>query len=311
MQQMGACCLIAAANAHILRGDVLSSPRASARFTQEAAMNLMQNDRVRQLLVLLLTVGQAALGSWSNAVLKPSNAEVSDSYVTYFIPAGLTFAVWGYLYLIVIAYGVYQMLPAQRARPLHRIIGPWVALGCAASAVWTPIFQSSGVFNTPGFRLWPLLLSLVVILVLLVSLIRVVMLLRGQTATLTKRDGWLAVLPFSSYLAWASVATIANTTVTLMALGWSSEPNGALWSTVMIAVATLIVAGVLVYNATRIGIIGFGAVIVWAYLGIYLGNNDKSALVGTAALVALTVVALIAAWRAAQRPALSGVGARA
>jgi hypothetical protein len=262
----------------------------------------IMNDRLRQVLVILATVGQAVLGWWSNTAIQPSNGEVSDSFMTYFIPDGLTFAVWGYLYLIVIAYGVYQLLPSQTTRPLHRSIGPWVALGCGASAIWPLIFQSSGVFGTPEFNPLFLWLSVGVILVLLFSLIKVVAAIIHRNRQIAGTDRWLVALPFYSYLAWGSVATIANVTVLLISLGWTAEMGGPIWSTVMIVVATLIVLGVMFVSWNRAGIIGFGAVIVWALLGIYRGNADASMLVGTVALAAGAVVALVALWRAFQVP---------
>ena len=260
------------------------------------------NDRLRQVLVLLFTVGQAVLGSWSNAAIKPSNADVSDSFTTYFIPAGLTFAIWGYLYLIVIAYGVYQMFPSQKERPLHRTIGPWVALGTGASMIWPIIFQSSGVFGTPEFRPPFLWLSFLVILVLLVSLIQAVRGIIFRNRQINRTDRWLVSLPFYSYLAWASVATIANATVLLISAGWSGENGGDVWSAVMLVIATLIVVGVMFVSWNRVGIVGFGAVIAWAFLGVYLGNNDKSALVGMVALATGALVLAVALWRASRVP---------
>jgi hypothetical protein len=260
------------------------------------------SDRIRQVLVLLLAIGQAVIGPWSNAAMSPGNSEVSNSFSTYFVPAGLTFAVWGYLYLVVIAYGIYQLLPQQTTRPIHRAIGPWVALGCAASLIWPAIFATSGLFGTPDFQIGPMWLSAVTILVLLVSLILVVNTLIQHHARLSRLDQWLIALPFYSYLAWASVATVANVTTLLIALGWSGETNGALWSTVMIVVAAAITVGVAWVSRSKVGIGGFVAVIVWALVGIYLGNSDKSMLVGIVALSAAAVVALVGVWRMIQAP---------
>jgi hypothetical protein len=65
----------------------------------------------------------------------------------------------------------------------------------------------------------------------------------------------------------------------------------------MIVVATLIFMGVIFEGRSRVGIFGFVAVVLWALVGIYIGNNAKSALVGTTALSATAVVALTCAWR--------------
>jgi hypothetical protein len=260
------------------------------------------NDRLRQIAVLVFAIAQVAIGYFSNRWFDPNVGEVSNSFENYFTPAGITFAVWGYLYLIVIAYAIYQMLPAQRERTLHRRIGGWVALGCAASTLWPPVFSMAGLYGTSEFRIGFVWLSVLLIAVLAISLIMVVVQLRGLRDVMTRTDQWLVALPFLSYLAWASVATIANVTTLLIALGWDPGANGAFWSTVMIIVATVIVIGVLFYSRSHVGIIGFAAVIVWALLGIYLGNKDESALVGMTALIATGVVTLFTLWRLVALP---------
>lgn len=260
------------------------------------------NDRLRQFVVLFFTIGQAVVGSLSQILITPKVGEVSDGFENYFTPAGLTFAVWGYLYLALIAYGIYQALPAQRERTIHRRIGGWVALGCASSTVWPIVFSWVGIKGTPTFQIAPLWLSVVLIAVLVVSLILVARGLRNLNETMTSADRWLVALPNLSYLAWASVATIANVTALLIGLGWDGSGYGPLWSMVMIVVATLIVLGVIFDGRSRLGVFGFAAVIVWALVGIYLGNNMKSGLVGTTALVATAVVALFGAWRLIMMP---------
>ena len=255
------------------------------------------NDRIRQVVVLLFTIAQAAVGYLSNGWFDPNVGEISDSFSNYFTPAGITFAVWGYLYLALIAYGIYQALPAQRERTIHRRIGGWVALGCAASTLWPVVFSMVGLYGTPDFQIAPLWISVLLIATLTVSLMVVARQLRMLHETMTSADRWLVALPLLSYLAWASVATIANVTTLLIGLGWDGGNSAPLWSTVMIVVATLIFIGVIFEGRSRSGIFGFAAVILWALVGIYLGNNAKSALVGTTALSATAVVALFCAWR--------------
>lgn len=260
------------------------------------------NDRLRQFLVLFFAIGQAVVGVLSNRQLDPNVGEVSDSFQNYFTPAGITFAVWGYLYLALIAYGIYQALPAQRTRTIHRRVGGWVALGCAASALWPLVFSWVGLYGAPTFQITPLWLSVALIALLVVSLVIVARNLRALNPVLNRADRWLVALPNLSYLAWAAVATVANVTALLIGLGWKGGGYAPLWSSAMIVIATLIVLGVVYDGRSRLGVFGFAGVIVWALVGIYLGNNPKSALVGTTALVAVAVVALLSAWRLVVMP---------
>lgn len=261
------------------------------------------SDQLRQVVVLLLTLAQAIIGYFSNQWFDPNQGEISNSFENPFTPAGITFAVWGYLYIALIAYGIYQALPAQRERMIHRRIGWWVALACAASTLWPAVFSQVGLRGSPDFQIVPLWGSVLLIATLLVALSVVAQQLRYLYAEMTNADRWLAALPNLSYLAWASVATIANVTVLLIALGFDAGESGALWSTGMIIIATLIALAVIYRGSSRLGIFGFAAVILWALAGINVGNRDESALVGTTALVAMAVVALFYVWRFVMRPA--------
>lgn len=262
----------------------------------EIMNNGMMNDRIRQFLVLTFAIGQVVVGYLSNVTFAQNVGEISNSFENYFTPAGITFAVWGYLYLVLIAYGIYQALPAQRERMIHRRVGGWVALGCAASTVWPIVFAGVGLFGTPSFQILPLWVSVVVISILTIALAVATRRLAAMNDVLTSADRWLVALPILSYLAWASVATVANVTTLLQGLGWNGGSNAPIWSMVMIVVATLIVVGVIFDARSRLGAFGFAAVFLWALAGIYLGNSAKSALVGTTALAAMAVVALFYAW---------------
>jgi hypothetical protein len=268
------------------------------------------NDRLRQFLVVTSAVGQAVVGYWSNVAFDPTVGEISDSFDNYFTPAGITFAVWGYLYLALIIHGVYQALPAQREHVIHRRVGWWVAVGCASSMLWPIVFSRVGLFGTDSFQITPLWMSVGLIVLLTFSLAVAVVRLRGMPEPLTSGDSWFVALPILSYLAWASVATIANVTTLLQGLGWDGGSNAPLWSVAMIVVATLIVLVVIWGMRSRLGTFGFAAVILWAFAGIYAGNNANSSLVGITALIALAVVALFYAWRVMVHPsnaALSGL----
>ena len=260
------------------------------------------NDRIRQFMVLTFAIGQVLVGYLSNALFDPNVGEISNSFENYFTPAGITFAVWGYLYLALIAYGVYQALPAQRERTIHRRVGGWVALGCAASTFWPVVFSWVGLLGTASFQIIPLWVSVGLIAILTISLVVAMRRLAAMNDSMTSRDRWFVALPVLSYLAWASVATVANVTTLLLGLGWNGGDNAPLWSVVMIVVATLITWGVIFAARSRLGVFGFAAVILWALAGIYLGNNVKSAFVGTTALVAMAAVALFYVWRFVLRP---------
>jgi hypothetical protein len=172
----------------------------------------------------------------------------------YFVPAGYVFAIWGLIYLALIAYGIYQALPAQRDDPrLRRIAAPFI-VGSLANMVWLFLWH---YLQFPG--------TLVAMLVLLVSLIDIYLQLNDSKHIVSKAEKWLVHLPFSIYLGWITVATIANVTDLLSYLqwsGWGLKPE--IWM-VIILVAVLIISSLM--NFTRRDI-AYSAVILWALAGI-------------------------------------------
>jgi hypothetical protein len=103
--------------------------------------------------------------------------------------------------------------------------------------------------------------------------------------------------PFSIYLGWVSVATIANASVVLDRAGWGGWGIGpAMWAAIMIAGGGLLATALGIGRADPL----YPAVFVWAYVGLALRQQDTRlvAVVAWIAAVALVVVTLLAFWRA-------------
>jgi hypothetical protein len=104
-------------------------------------------------------------------------------------------------------------------------------------------------------------------LILLLSLIAIYQRLNiGRSAAL-KSEKYLVHLPFSIYLGWITIATIANTTALLVNLNWNrfglSEP---FWTIAVIIFGILIALFMLFYRKD----IFYSLVVDWALLGILI-----------------------------------------
>jgi hypothetical protein len=104
-------------------------------------------------------------------------------------------------------------------------------------------------------------------LILLLSLIAIYQRLNiGRSAAL-KSEKYLVHLPFSIYLGWITIATIANTTALLVNLNWNrfglSEP---FWTIAVIIIGILIALFMLFYRKD----IFYSLVVDWALLGILI-----------------------------------------
>ncbi len=259
------------------------------------------NDKVRQIAVVLTAIIQIAINTLIGTGIVDfglaSTEAISDSLPTYFTPAGYTFLVWNVIFLGVMAYAVYQLMPAQAARPVHRRIGWWVTAANVGNGLWSIVWGAGGVRGTESFRVGFHVLSGFIIVGILVALAVIVVRLRAIQPQLNRRDEWLIQAPYAAFFAWLNVATIANFTAILVALGVQAGEAGAIWSVIMIGVAAALTSLLILYQRGLIGTLAFAAVIVWAFVGVSAGNAAQSSLVGSAAVIAAVIVVAVTLFR--------------
>jgi translocator protein len=248
-------------------------------------------DRIRQVLVLVFVI----LDIVSSFALGDSLDQTpGEANPVYFLPFGLTFAIWGVIFFSGLLYAIYQLLPAQRERALHRAIGPWVALNAALTALWNFVAGQAGTQGTPGFQPALVTLTVVILIGMLVSMTRVFVIFRNMHAQLTGQDRGLAQFYTTVFFAWLNVAAIANTTAALNAVGFNS--NGAVWAAVLLVVAVALASAMIRYSRPGLATITYTGVIVWALIGIFFNNYDRSALVAVTSIAAGLVVIAVAAF---------------
>jgi hypothetical protein len=226
-------------------------------------------------LIIMITVNALATTLPINGV---TTAEISDSFDVFFVPAGYVFSIWGVIYLALIVYGIFQALPAQKENPRLQKIGWIFVLSSLTNAAWIFAWHYSAF-----------VLSVMLMLVLLVSLIAIYLLLGTGKTAVSNAEKWAVRVPFSIYLGWITVATIANVTVLLDYVGWSGwgiAPET--WTVIMLTVGVIVAA---LMAATRRDI-AYLLVLVWAFAGIGVEQAD-TALVANAAWVATGIVALL------------------
>ncbi|MGX9687268.1 tryptophan-rich sensory protein [Deinococcus wulumuqiensis] len=239
----------------------------------------------RQVTLLAATVLTLVMNYLSNALplFGNSNAEVSDRLPNAFTPAGLTFAVWGPIFLGLLVFAVYQALPAQRGARLDRLFWPFL-LGNLLNVAWLLAFQSLNIG-----------LSVVIMLALLAVLVRLYLSVRSLPPQGAER--WTLQLPVSLYLAWISVATIANITAFLVSAGVTQSflgIAGPVWSALLLVVA----AAIGVFFLWRFRDYAFAAVLLWAFYGVYVARPEVSTVVLGAAVAAdLVLLGSLSAWR--------------
>jgi len=232
----------------------------------------------RQIILLVATAVTLGMNYLSNALplFGNSNKEVSDSLPNAFTPAGATFAVWGPIFLGLLAFAIYQAMPAQRGPRLDPLAWPFL-LANVLNVAWLLAFQSLNY--GPSVLIMLALLGTLVILYLRIRELRP---LGAEPLALG--------LPISLYLSWISVATIANITAFLVSQGFTAGLLGLsaqTWAAVLVVIAGLIG----VFFLVRFRDYAFAAVLLWAFYGVYAARTEITVVVLGVALAAALVVA--------------------
>ncbi|MFW6135154.1 MAG: hypothetical protein ACOC5R_06220 [Elusimicrobiota bacterium] len=189
-----------------------------------------------------------------------TTGDISALYPNLFVPAGLTFSIWGVIYLALGIFVVYQardLFSKQKIEmPYLQRIGWYFLVSCLANVSWIFAWHYEQV-----------LLSLLAMLVLLFSLIMIYIKLDISGKPVDSAVGYYVHLPFSLYLGWITVATIANITAVLVHYQWNGWGLSEVFWTVLVIIAG---TGIALINIIQRGDIAYNAVIIWAYLGIII-----------------------------------------
>jgi benzodiazapine receptor len=207
-------------------------------------------------------------------------AEISDANPTLITPAGYVFSIWGVIYILLGMFVVFQALPSQKEKNYQERIG------------W--LFVLSSLLNIAWLFLWQfeyLSLSVVLMFLLLATLIAIYLRLNIGKSAVPLREKLAVHLPFSVYLGWITIASIANVAVTLVSVKWNGFGiSQETWATLIIIVALLIT---LLVIATRKDV-AYGLVVIWALLGIAVKQSGNQNIVTTTEISAVVIVIALA-----------------
>ena len=207
-----------------------------------------------------------------------NTAEISDRFQVYFVPAGYVFAIWGIIYIGWIVFVIYQFRGSQKESPRMRKLGYLFALSNLANAGWLFCWH----YNNFG-------LSVLVMLTLLGLLIASYLRLNVNRESVSRAERWSVDIPFSVYLGWITVATVANVSDWLYLVNWNGFGIPAqVWTVIMLAVASAL--GLLMALVHRN--VGYLFVLIWAFIGIAVKQTPAPLVVTSAWVAAMLMFAL-------------------
>ncbi|MFO7844077.1 MAG: tryptophan-rich sensory protein, partial [Bacteroidales bacterium] len=164
-----------------------------------------------KIFVVLTYVGMVVVNYLANSlpINDRTTGEISNAYPNLFSPAGITFSIWGLIYLLLAGYVVYQFTKSgQNQKKLLQKVNIYFIATSVANICWVFAWH----YDFIG-------LSLLIMAALLFFLIRIADILRDEQLTL--QDKLFVHAPFSVYFGWITVAAIANATVFLVSIGWN------------------------------------------------------------------------------------------
>jgi len=206
-----------------------------------------------------------------------TTAEISNSYLTLITPAGYVFSIWGIIYVLLGIYLVYQALPSQKNAPFQKQINGLFILTNVLNVVWLFFWQTEQLPFSVG-----------IIIAFLATLIVIYLRLNIGKSNVSLKEKLCVHVPFSVYLGWVTIATIANIAVTLVSIGWDGFGLSLqTWAVLVLAVAVLID---LIVIATRKDI-AYSLVFIWALAGIAVNQSTNSTIVITCE-IAIAVIAV-------------------
>lgn len=202
-----------------------------------------------------------------------TTGQLSDFYPNLFTPSAYTFSIWGLIYLLLFIYVIYQFFVKSSYEKLIRKINIYFIISSLANTAWIFAWHYQQIF-----------LSLIIMIVILYSLIKIADILRKE-----KFDFWknfIVSVPFSVYFGWISVATIANVVVFLVSIGWNGFGiNPGIWTMIVLIVGAII--GILRSLLDRK--IAYTLVFIWAYIGILTKHLSSTGFSGTYSIIIYTL----------------------
>jgi hypothetical protein len=213
-----------------------------------------------------------------------NTGQISDRFQVYFVPAGYVFAIWFIIYIGWIAFVIFQFRPSQKESPRLRRLGYLFALSGIANAAWLFAWH----YNVFG-------LSVLIMLTLLGLLIASYLRLDVNRVPVSRAERWSVDIPFSIYLGWITVATVANVTDWLYLVEWNGFGIPATtWAVIMIAVASVV--GLLMALTRKDA--AYLLVLVWSFIGIAVKqasvtNVAAAAWIGAGFMLVLAIYSLM------------------
>jgi len=252
-------------------------------------------DQLRRLLCLILPWAQIVTAFLPALGIGTSMAAVSAASRTPVVPAGYAFSIWSLIFLLSVAYGIWQFLSANRESALARRTGWPLAGAFAVNTIWQTTAQLTG---SVGFGLFAIIL-------LGLACALTALFIARKTPEAGYGPRWI-VTPLTGLLAgWLTAASFVNLSTATRYAGILPE-NGmaATLFSVVILLAAGGAAAAIIWLLQR-DATWFAVAVAWAFIAVVVANLGVNQVNIPAALAAAVMLALVIAVAWQRRRALA------
>ena len=247
--------------------------------------NEVRRDVARQVVSVAGAVFQVLAGVFFVFSLS-SGPVVDEKGATLIDPAGYAFIVWAPIFLLSLAYAVYQALPSRRRDAVLRRVG-WPLVGA---------FFLSGLWEIAA-PLGRLGVAQVLIAGMLVCLaVAYFRLVRSGRESISWADRWLVALTVGVYFGWITAANAVSLTALAARSGLVSGEGfaGALLGAALLLVGSAVAALVVRIGKGSVpqGYLAYGVTVLWALFGIVANQYQVSVFTTVVAMVCVVIVTM-------------------
>lgn len=191
-----------------------------------------------------------------------TTGQLSDQYPNLFVPAGITFSIWGIIYLLLFVFCVKQsknffsQTPDPSTNALVDKIGLRFVVSCILNSLWILYWHYEHLF-----------FSVIIMLSLLIILLDIARRINFLSKNTEIHIPIVAKASFGMYLGWICIATIANITAVLVFFGWDAfGQSETFWTCLMVIIGALVVS----FTLAKVNNAFIGAAVLWAFVGIII-----------------------------------------
>lgn len=244
----------------------------------------------------MLVAAAFGAGAFGGASVDELQGGALSAQGSYLAPAGPAFSIWSLIYLGLIAYTIWQALPAQRQDPRQQAVGGWIAVSMVLNGLW--------LLTARYLTLW----STVVVIALLLAVLARIIVILGHHPARNIVDRALTDGANGLHFGWVTIATVANTAAWLTQIApqsWADQAD--IWA-VGVLIVVLAIGAAAAWRTNRIApALATAWGLAWLAVGRLSGEPQSTPTAITAIVVAvlLVIVGIVAVTRARLRDSIA------